>query len=159
MKIRPKLMIFLIFCPIWIDFLTRLMGYLLIFKIYVKVGAFFSSFYSVFWKGKDWNHKMWIVISKYLNENNNPKIMRHFLLLSNYKQDFQQSFSICFYIMEYNTQWKIMYTYQWHYFHNNQLFSSEKKSCCLFTMNIQLFVDFFLLLMEQRSHSRKALTE
>ena len=71
--------------------------------------------------------------------------MRHFLLLSNYKQDFQQSFSICLYIMEYNTQWKIIYTYQWHYFHNNQLFSSEKKSSCLFTINIQLFVDFFFV--------------
>ena len=99
-------------------------------------------------------------VNRYIKINeNNPKIMRHFLLLSNYKQDFQQSFSICLYIMEYNTQWKILYTYQWHYFHNNQLFSSEKKSSCLFTINIQLFVDFFLLLMEQRSHSRKALTE
>ena len=157
MKIRPKLKIFLIFCSIWIDFLTRLMGYLFIFKNSVKVGVFFFIILSRFLMGKRLEPQN---VNRYIKINeNNPKIMRHFLLLSNYKQDFQQSFSICFYIMEYNTQWKIMYTYQWHYFHNNQLFSSEKKSCCLFTMNIQLFVDFFLLLMEQRSHSRKVLTE
>ena len=78
------------------------MRYLFIFKNSVKVGDFFSLFYPDF-DGKRLEPQN-VNRNIKINENNNPKIMRHFLLLSNYKQDFQQSFSICFYIMEYNTQ-------------------------------------------------------